>query len=115
MKLKFRLLIIFSVAAIMGMFTTNHCLGVTKSGLSNTRPNIIFFLSDDTGWGEIEATGNPVIKTPNLNRLYKEGLRFTNYHVAPSCAPTRTQLMTGKHEFCSGVTHTIAPRRNMSL
>ena len=99
----------------MGMFTTNHCLGGSKSRLSNTRPNIIFFLSDDTGWGEIEAMGNPVIKTPNLNRLYSEGVRFTNFHVAPSCAPTRSEFMTGNHAFRNGVTHTLSPRRNMTL
>ncbi len=85
----------------------------TKS-LSTSRPNIIFILSDDTGWGEIEAAGNPVIKTPNINHLWKGGMRFTNYHVAPSCAPTRAQLMTGNHEFHSGVTHTILKRNYLS-
>ncbi len=77
-------------------------------------PNIVFVLSDDTGWGEIEAAGNPILKTPNLNRLYRESLRLTNFHVAPTCAPTRAQLMTGNHEFRSGVTRPSDPEYNMS-
>jgi arylsulfatase len=82
--------------------------------LSGSRPNIIFILSDDSGWGEIGASGNPVIQTPNVDRLWREGTRFMNYHVAPSCAPTRAQLMTGNHEFYSGVTHTILKRNYLS-
>ena len=99
MKANFCLLKIGCVAAIMGLFTANNSLLTAQGTLANTRPNIVFILSDDTGWGEIEAAGNPVIKTPNINLLWKEGMRFTNYHVAPSCAPTRAQLMTGNHEF----------------
>ena len=85
-----------------------------NESLSGSRPNIIFILSDDSGWGEIEASGNPVIKTPNVDRLWREGTRFMNYHTAPSCAPTRAQLMTGNHEFYSGVTHTILKRNYLS-
>jgi arylsulfatase len=89
--------------------------GVQAESLSGSRPNIIFILSDDSGWGEIGASGNPVIQTPNVDRLWREGTRFMNYHVAPSCAPTRAQLMTGNHEFHSGVTHTIMKRNYLAL
>lgn len=79
------------------------------------RPNIILVLTDDQGYGDIAAHGNPTIKTPNLDRLHAESIRFTDFHASPTCAPTRTAIMTGRHEFRSGVTHTILERERMSL
>ena len=78
-------------------------------------PNIIFILSDDQGYGDFSCHGNPVLKTPNLDRLHDEAVRFTDFHVSPTCAPTRSALMSGKHEFKNGVTHTIFERERMSL
>ncbi len=64
----------------------------------DTLPNIIYVYADDLGYGEIEAYGQLKIKTPNLNRLRKEGIKFTNHYTsAPVCAPARAMLMTGKH------------------
>jgi len=85
------------------------------SAQARQRPNIVFVLTDDQGYGDIAAHGNPVIKTPNLDRLHGESVRFTDFHASPTCAPTRTALMTGRHEFKSGVTHTILERERMSL
>ncbi len=79
------------------------------------RPNIIFILIDDQGYGDFSCHGNPVLKTPNFDRLHDEGVRFTDFHVSPTCSPTRCSLMTGRHEFKSGVTHTIMERERMSL
>lgn len=79
------------------------------------RPNIIFILTDDQGYGDMGAHGNPFLRTPNMDQLYHESTRFTNFVVSPSCSPTRAALMTGKHEFRSGVTHTVTGRREMSL
>ncbi len=59
------------------------------------RPNIVLILTDDQGYGDVAAHGNPVIKTPNLDRLHSESVRFTDFHASPTCAPTRTALMTG--------------------
>jgi arylsulfatase A-like enzyme len=88
--------------------------GVAQS-LSGRQPNIIFILTDDQGYGDLSCHGNPVLKTPNLDRLHKEGVRFTDFHVSPTCAPARSALMSGKHEFKNGVTHTIYERERMSL
>src|SRR5437016_1478535 len=79
------------------------------------RPNIVFILTDDQGYGDLSCHGNPVLKTPNLDRLHAEGVRFTDFHVSPTCSPTRAALMTGRHEFKSGVTHTINERERLSL
>ena len=85
------------------------------ASLAGSRPNIIFVLTDDQGYGDISAHGNPVLKTPNLDRLRAEGVRFTDFHVSPSCSPTRSALMTGRHEFKNGVTHTILERERLTL
>lgn len=77
-------------------------------------PNLVFILVDDMGYGDLAAHGNPVIKTPNMDRLHKESVRFTNFNVSPTCAPTRAALMSGKHEFKVDVSHTIKGRNRMN-
>ncbi|MBM4017808.1 MAG: arylsulfatase [Planctomycetes bacterium] len=84
------------------------------SPLAGRRPNIILIMTDDQGYGDLACTGNPVIKTPNIDRLYGEAVRFTDFHVSPTCSPTRASLMAGRHEFKSGVTHTILERERLS-
>ena len=79
------------------------------------KPNVIIVITDDQGYGELACHGNKVIKTPNLDALHAESVRFTAFHVSPTCAPTRASLMTGRHEFRSGVTHTILERERMAL
>jgi arylsulfatase A len=60
-------------------------------------PNIVLILADDLGWGDLSSYGNPSIKTPNIDRLASEGMRFTSFYVpAPVCAPSRASLMTGQ-------------------
>lgn len=91
-------------------------LAFANSALSGIdRPNIILILTDDQGYGDLSCHGNPVLKTPHLDQLSSEGVRFTNFHVSPTCAPTRAALLTGRHEFKSGVTHTINERERLSL
>jgi len=58
-------------------------------------PNVILVLTDDQGYGDLSCHGNPVLNTPNLDRLHAESIRLTDFHVAPMCTPTRGQLMTG--------------------
>ncbi len=83
--------------------------------IAGKRPNLIFFLTDDQGYGDISAHGNPILKTPHLDRLGSEGVRFEDFHVSPTCAPTRSALFTGRHEFKNGVTHTILERERLTL
>lgn len=59
------------------------------------RPNVILIMTDDQGYGELSVHGNPILKTPFLDQLHDESIRFTDFHVAPMCTPTRGQLMTG--------------------
>jgi len=62
------------------------------------KPNIIFILADDLGYGELGSYGQKIIQTPNLDRMAKEGIRFTHFYSgATVCAPSRSVLMTGQH------------------
>jgi len=74
------------------------------------RPNIVFVLTDDQGYGELGCHGNPVIETPNIDAFHGESVRLTDYHVGPTCAPTRAGLMTGHYHNSTGVWHTIGGR-----
>jgi len=58
-------------------------------------PNVILVLTDDQGYGDLSSHGNPDLKTPNLDKLREQSIRFTDFHVAPMCTPTRGQLMSG--------------------
>ena len=69
-----------------------------------SRPNVIFILTDDQGYGDISYTGNPVLRTPALDRLQAESVRFTDFHVCPVCTPTRGELMTGRDAMRNGAT-----------
>ena len=74
--------------------------------MSNTqsRPNIIFVLTDDQGYGDLSCLGNPLLKTPVLDRLHADSVRLTDFHVAPMCTPTRGELMTGQDALRNGAT-----------
>jgi len=91
------------------------CLGSAWAGpLAGGRPHIVILLTDDQGYGDVSCHGHPVLRTPNLDRLHGEGVRFTDFHVSPTCAPTRSALLTGRHEFRNGVTHTILERERLA-
>jgi arylsulfatase A-like enzyme len=74
------------------------------------RPNVILILTDDQGYGDLACHGNPIVKTPNLDKLHKQSCRFTNFHVDPTCSPTRSALMTGRYSSRTGVWHTVMGR-----
>ena len=78
--------------------------------VSMSKPNIIIVITDDQGYGDLASQGNPHIKTPNLDKLHDEAVRFTNFHVSTTCAPTRGALMTGRHTNRVNVHHTITGR-----
>lgn len=81
------------------------------SGIAHAAsPNIVFVISDDQGYGDLGCTGNPVIKTPNIDQLASESSGLSDYHVAPTCSPTRCSLLTGHWTNRTGVWHTIMGR-----
>lgn len=74
------------------------------------RPNVLLVMTDDQGYGDVAFNGNPILKTPNLDALAASGVSFTDFLASPTCSPSRATLMTGRHEFRSGVSHTIEGR-----
>ncbi len=65
---------------------------------SQQRPNVVLILTDDIGYGDLGCYGAPDIKTPNIDRLAKEGVRLTDFYAASQCTPTRAALMTGRYQ-----------------
>ena len=74
------------------------------------RPNVIVVMTDDQSYPELSAHGNPILKTPHLDRLHEESVRFKDFHVAPMCTPTRGQLMTGLDAARNGASNVSSGR-----
>ncbi|MEM9283451.1 MAG: arylsulfatase [Verrucomicrobiota bacterium] len=80
------------------------------TSLAADHPNIVIVITDDQGYGDLSCHGNPVVKTPHLDTLAAESVRLEDYHVAPTCSPTRCALLTGHWTNRTGVWHTIMGR-----
>lgn len=74
------------------------------------RPNVVIVITDDQGYGDLSCHGNPILKTPALDKLHSESVRLTDYHVSPTCSPTRSAFVTGHWTNRTGVWHTIMGR-----
>lgn len=89
------------LAGICFLFIVNTTSASNNSDTSlkyGQRPNIIFILADDLGYGDVGTFGQQKIKTPNIDRLAKQGMRFTQFYSGTSvCAPSRSSFMTGQH------------------
>ncbi|MDX2415559.1 MAG: arylsulfatase [Bacteroidales bacterium] len=85
-------------------------LGISACSVKQDQPNVILIMTDDQGYGDLGAHGSPYVITPNLDKLYDECVRFTDFHVDPCCAPTRAALLTGCYSLEAGVWHTIGGR-----
>ena len=82
---------------------------------SAAKPNILVILVDDLGWGDLGCYGAPDLKTPNIDRLAAEGMRFDNFHAScPVCSPTRAALLTGRYPDLVGVPGVIRTHANNS-
>jgi arylsulfatase A-like enzyme len=83
--------------------------------LAGSRPNIVLVMTDDQGYAPVGEHGHPWIVTPNMDRMHAEGTRFERFLVSPTCSPTRSSLMSGRHPLKNGITHTILERERMAL
>ena len=91
------------------------CAVTAVADLAGSKPNIILVMTDDQGYGQVGRHGHPWLKTPNLDALYDKSLRFTRFLVSPTCSPTRSAIMTGRHPMKNGITHTMLERERMTL
>lgn len=85
-------------------------LALTVPAAETARPNVLIVMTDDQGLGDFSFTGNPVLKTPNLDAFARESVRLTDFHVCPMCSPTRGQLLTGLAALRNGATSVTAGR-----
>ncbi len=104
--------VLLSAAVVLSVHVGGLAHGETLAG---SRPSIILVMTDDQGMGELSCMGNRVLSTPNLDRFYCMSTRFTDFHVSPTCASTRSAVFSGRHEFRNSVTHTIKERERMAL
>lgn len=74
------------------------------------KPNVILVMTDDQGYGDLSCHGNPILKTPELDKMHAESVRFTDFHVSSFCTPTRAALLTGNHPGFTGAYRTSAGR-----
>jgi arylsulfatase A-like enzyme len=99
----------FSILTLLS-FALVVPISLSAQRTGTEKPNVILILTDDQGDGDLECHGNPHLKTPALNALYHQSVRFTDFHVDPSCSPTRSALLTGSYSMRAGVWHTIGGR-----
>lgn len=78
-------------------------------------PNIILIITDDQGYAPVAANGTTWLKTPNMDKLKATGTAFDRFLVSPTCSPTRSAIMTGRHPMKNGITHTILERERLTL
>lgn len=79
-------------------------------------PNLVIILADDLGYGDLGAYGHQIVKTPNIDKLAQEGVKFTDYYApAPLCSPSRAGLLTGRMPFRTGIRSWIPEEKNVAL
>lgn len=83
---------------------------------NHQKPNVVIILADDLGYGDLGVYGHPIVKTPNIDKLAQEGVRFTQYYApAPLCSPSRAGLLTGRTPFRTGIRSWIPATKNVAL
>jgi arylsulfatase len=95
------------------LFTLISC---STSEQKNSKPNIILFFCDDLGYGDLGVYGHPTIKTPNLDRMAAQGLKFTNFYSgSPACTASRYALLTGRYPIRSGFPWVLYPNSSRGI
>ncbi len=97
---------LFFIGAAVGTISSLALAG-------NQKPNVILVMTDDQGYGDLGCHGNPILKTPEIDKLHAEAIRFTDFHVSPFCTPSRAALMTGNNPGYTGAYRTSSGRTMM--
>src|SRR6478752_7445879 len=87
------------VRALLVAFSVSLCLcGYSSSAFAADKPNVVLIVIDDLGWRDLGCQGSTFYKTPNIDRMAKDGIRFTDFYAAcPVCSPTRASILTGRY------------------
>lgn len=105
------------VSAVIGVTGgMGNALAAEQSGNPLNKPNVVIILADDLGYGDLGVYGHPIVKTPNIDKLAQEGVRFSQYYApAPLCSPSRAGLLTGRTPFRTGIRSWIPTNKNVAL
>src|SRR5438445_2103673 len=87
--------------------------GTGTAASAADRPNVLLVITDDQGFGDLGAHGNPVIKTPHLDAFAKQSVWLKNFYVSPVCSPTRSSLLSGQYNYRTGIVDTFLGRSLM--
>lgn len=98
-----------TLAVFGGWYTSN------ARGADTARPNVLVFLADDQGWGDLSLTGNPQVQTPHIDSLARDGVSLANFFVCPVCSPTRAEFLTGRYHPRCGVRGVSTGQERMDL
>ena len=88
---------------VVRLFIVLSCFAVINSATAQEHTNVVIFLADDQGWGDLSSNGNVNLDTPNIDSLAKDGTTLENFYVCAVCAPTRAEFLTGRYHFRTGV------------
>ena len=89
---------------------TAACVLSAAACFAGNKPNVIVIMPDNLSYDDFTFYNQPGPRTPNLDSLARESVRLTDFHVSPTCSPTRAALMTGRYNHATGVWHTILGR-----
>lgn len=94
-------------------FLATTAAALTATAQNARRPNIVFILTDDQGYGDLSLHGNDKLSTPNMDSIARQGVQLAQFHVSPVCSPTRSSLMTGRYYYRTGIVDTYLGRSMM--
>ena len=86
-----------------------------KQAKRSKLPNIVVLFADDLGYGDLGSFGHPTIRTPNLDRMGRQGVKLTSFYAMPSCSPARAALLTGRYPVRSGIHHVLGPNSRLGI
>ncbi|WP_373517115.1 arylsulfatase [Pricia sp.] len=113
MNIRFSTFLFSFFICLMGCQEKQEKPSKPEDDRGDKKPNIVLFLADDQGWGDLSSSGNTDLKTPNIDAIAKYGVSFDNFYVQPVCSPTRAELLTGRHFPRTGVYSTSAGGERM--
>lgn len=103
----------FSYAPLLLFIVFLSCQ--TQKNTSEEPPNIVIILADDQGWGDLSFNGNPLVSTPNIDKLATQGITLDHFYVNAVCSPTRAELLTGRYHVRGGVYSTSEGGERLDL
>ena len=104
------------VANMIGLALCAGSTLQTVQAALDKRPNLVIIMADDLGYGDLATYGHQIVKTPNIDKLAQDGVKFTDYYApAPLCSPSRAGLLTGRMPFRTGIRSWIPEGKNVAL